>query len=293
MKLSTPSTLFFMMITAQCQVSVADNVLRRVAGMDGEETCEANLATCLDDLADCDGPTANGSDTTSSFFRKASPFYTSENPCDGATPTDDYFNNVPCMVDGVLNTLEQAGANVTVGYKGEINATDRMPIMTTYNEAGLCPVNVHWHLGAEHYSAGEYDEFGTSIDAETDASDQGDARRRRNKVTGDTQEGYLCNLYDKEDPKFNTEYDWKYCVDMFVGETYEVHWPHSAAGAVSKTGNGWVHLSMEVRMSNLALELLLILNSMKCGSTHQYQVSVVVMSAYAYHIMFQQCTNDT
>jgi len=31
--------------------------------------------------------------------------------------------------------------------------------------------------------------------------------------------------------KFTTEYAWKHCVDMHVGETYEVHWPHSAAGA--------------------------------------------------------------
>lgn len=24
----------------------------------------------------------------------------------------------------------------------------------------MCPVNVHWHLGTEHYSKGEYDEEG-------------------------------------------------------------------------------------------------------------------------------------
>merc|ERR1712014_319613 len=33
------------------------------------------------------------------------------------------------------------------------------------------------------------------------------------------------------DSRFTTEYDWKYCSDMHVGETYEVHWPHSALGA--------------------------------------------------------------
>ena len=27
------------------------------------------------------------------------------------------------------------------------------------------------------------------------------------------------------------QYDWKHCKKMHVGETYEVHWPHSAAGA--------------------------------------------------------------
>lgn len=29
-------------------------------------------------------------------------------------------------------------------------------------KSGMCPVNVHWHLGAEHYSYGQYDESGVS-----------------------------------------------------------------------------------------------------------------------------------
>merc|ERR1711982_127265 len=37
------------------------------------------------------------------------------------------------------------------------------------------------------------------------------------------------------DVKFNTEYGWKHCTDMHVGETYEVHWPHSALGACGTT----------------------------------------------------------
>merc|ERR1712078_551766 len=28
-----------------------------------------------------------------------------------------------------------------------------------------------------------------------------------------------------------TPYDWKYCSGMEVGATYEIHWPHPAAGA--------------------------------------------------------------
>merc|ERR1719161_2643887 len=107
-----------------------------------------------------------------------------DNPCHGTKPVDafaegdNYFENTDCDAEGVL---EQAGANVTKGYQGGFDVGDRMPITTDYFAAGLCPVNVHWHLGTEHYSAGEY--------------------------------------------------DWKHCVDMHVGETYEFHWPHSAAGA--------------------------------------------------------------
>ena len=40
-----------------------------------------------------------------------------------------------------------------------------------------------------------------------------------------------CHHYNNSDAKFTTEYKWKHCKDMKVGETYEVHWPHSAAGA--------------------------------------------------------------
>jgi len=43
--------------------------------------------------------------------------------------------------------------------------------------------------------------------------------------------GYRCHKYNESDSKFTKAYDWKYCEDMVVGETYEVHWPHSTAGA--------------------------------------------------------------
>jgi len=152
-----------------------------------------------------------------------SPMMAGTNVCAGkkpidASPGDGYFNNVDCLKDGVLDALEQSGTNVTAGYKGEIDTTGRAPITTNYWEAGLCPVNVHWHLGAEHLSVGEYDENG-----------KGPAAHRR--LAADARLGFRCLKYDKDDAKFTTEYDWKHCVGMHVGETYEVHWPHSAAGA--------------------------------------------------------------
>merc|ERR1719453_2113546 len=36
------------------------------------------------------------------------------------------------------------------------------PILVDYSLTDLCPVNVHWHLGAEHRSEGQYDEEGSS-----------------------------------------------------------------------------------------------------------------------------------
>jgi hypothetical protein len=140
------------------------------------------------------------------------------NPCDGAQLQ---LNNSACFVDGVVDVLGQAGADVSVGYVGGLNTTWD-PITDPYYKVGLCPVNVHWHLGAEHRSEGEYDETfdanGPSVDSHRDLEEG-------------ARQGFRCKHYDASDSKFTTEYDWQHCIGMHVGETYEVHWPHSAVGA--------------------------------------------------------------
>ena len=95
------------------------------------------------------------------------------------------------------------------------------PITEPYWKKGLCPVNVHWHLGAEHYSVGEYDENGKGS-REIDWTTDGGA--------SDALGSFQCHHYDPEDSKFTRKYDWKHCIGMEVGQIYEVHWPHSAAG---------------------------------------------------------------
>lgn len=142
---------------------------------------------------------------------------TGVNPCEGANPK---LPNVQCIIDGLEQTGEQAATNVTKGYNGRFN-TSAVPIKVPYWQVGLCPVNVHWHLGTEHYSAGEFDEFG---------SGPTEIHTRR-ELAGEVRQGFQCRLYDDKDPKFTTKYDWKHCEEMEVGQTYEVHWPHSAAGA--------------------------------------------------------------
>ena len=123
-----------------------------------------------------------------------------------------------------LGTGEQSGANVTKGYNGKY-PTSAEPITKSYYEEGLCPVNVHWHLGTEHYSLGEYDEDGSS------PSKDHDHESDHRALAGDARAGYKCHHYDDTKPKFTKEYDWKFCENMHVGETYEVHWPHSNMGA--------------------------------------------------------------
>jgi len=144
-----------------------------------------------------------------------------QKPIDGAAPGDGYFNNINCTLeDGVVQALEQAGTNVTAGYVGGMQANGQ-PITTTYLEAGLCPVNVHWHLGTEHYSMGQYDEHGHG-------PTEGAHGRR---LSENARLGFRCHHYDDTDSRFTTEYNWQHCQGLHVGETHEIHWPHSAAGA--------------------------------------------------------------
>jgi len=152
----------------------------------------------------------------------------STNKCAAKKPTANaYWNNVNCTLEsGVLGALEQAAANVTKGYKGLIDSSSRPPITTSYLAAGLCPVNVHWHLGAEHLSVGQYDEHGKGPANDT-VKDSGSGRR----MASTARLGYRCHLYNANDAKFTKKYHWRHCKSMIVGETYEIHWPHSAAGA--------------------------------------------------------------
>jgi len=133
------------------------------------------------------------------------------NVCAGAKPD---LPNIDCLENEIG---EQSAIDVTVGVEGN-KATDAMPITTSYWKAGLCPVNVHWHQGTEHRSAGQYDETGSGP-ANPPSWD------------GKGRQGFQCTAYNANDAKFTTEYQWQHCTHMEVGETYEVHWPHSAAGA--------------------------------------------------------------
>lgn len=122
----------------------------------------------------------------------------------------------------------QAGGNVTKGYVGDLDVGGLEPIKTSYRSQNMCPVNVHWHLGTEHLSAGQYDENGDGPHGTAPRPEWADRdlAAAGEKVRG----GFRCHHYDANDEKFTKPYDWKYCTNMEVGETYEVHWPHSSAG---------------------------------------------------------------
>jgi len=152
-----------------------------------------------------------------------------ENPCAGKG-TEIKFDNKDCAgvsASSLLDLSPQSGTDVTKGYEGLLNMTAEgiFPVTDPYYKLGMCPVNVHWHLGAEHLSTGQYDEDGKGP--------LSDSHRRA--LAGEERLGFRCHHYSDKDERFKTEYDWKYCVNMHVGETYEVHWPHSTFGACGTT----------------------------------------------------------
>lgn len=137
-----------------------------------------------------------------------------ENTCAGKNPN---IPNRDCVFNAMINVGPQAGANITKGYKGDLEV-DYEPITDPYWKAGLCPVNVHWHLGAEHYSVGQFDENGKGS-REIDWTIDGGG--------GDDLGSFQCHHYDENDVKFTRPYDWKHCIGVEVGQTYEVSFLHS------------------------------------------------------------------
>ena len=168
-------------------------------------------------------------------------FAMGENTCENTNPL---LPNVDCVhLPG-----PQAGANVTKGFQGGMEV-DHVPNTAMFWQSSMCPVNVHWHLGTEHYSVGEYDENGDGPHGNIPAPEG------RRLAGDDVRAGFRCHHYDAEDPRFTTEYEWKHCKGMEVGETYEVHWPHSAAGACG-TVNQYQTPFYDGVFCNLPLEVI-------------------------------------
>jgi len=156
------------------------------------------------------------------------------NPCNPLDTKQQIWTDLadlPCYVDGEVNVAVQSAADITVGARGELDA-ELDPISARYTDTCtdlgcMCPVNVHWHLGAEHFNEGTFDLDGYDFMA-TWLAEQGTDGTRR--LAEDIDPGNFCPGYDSLDTAFTTEYDWQYCRDMNVGLTYEIHWPHSNLG---------------------------------------------------------------
>jgi len=214
-----------------------------------ESTC-GDLKKLFQDHTCCDAGTDLANTQirpVSTTHRTSNKVVGSTNPCENAQQ-DLYLANKPCFIDSVVDAVEasfadvaagpQSGADVTKDFVGEFDVSTMMngsgiAVITNQFRHGanaadgglgpLCPVNVHWHLGAEHKSGGQYDEAGTGPSAYN--------QNYTASAEAPERYGFACHHYDEADSKFTTPYEWKHCKQMKVGETYEVHWPHSVLGA--------------------------------------------------------------
>ena len=191
--------------------------------------------------------TRGGDKTTKNYAATDAGYSITQNPFAadyGANPCiDPSIDKAPLRNDlGDIDcedasTGAQSATDVTAGAAG-----DRDPALAPivdYNDKGMCTVNVHWHIGAEHRSGGQYDET-AEFDHPNKDTYAGSHRRLADADKG-VRIGHMCNvgkqLWDEADPSVKNsdgsvnEYDWKYCKDMHVGLTYEFHWPHSSLGA--------------------------------------------------------------
>ena len=191
--------------------------------------------------------TRGGDKTTKNYAATDAGYSITQNPFAadyGANPCiDPSIDKAPLRNDlGDIDcedasTGAQSATDVTAGAAG-----DRDPALAPivdYNDKGMCTVNVHWHIGAEHRSEGQYDENAAFDHPNKDT--YAGSHRRLASSDGSMNIGHMCTkgkeLWEANDPSVRNadgsvnEYDWKYCKDMHVGLTYEFHWPHSSLGA--------------------------------------------------------------
>ncbi|KAL7545968.1 hypothetical protein ACHAWF_009319 [Thalassiosira exigua] len=131
-----------------------------------------------------------------------------------------FTGDIPCE-KAIEEGIGQTGVDVTCNALGTLDTTIE-PLTTPFVDSGLCPTNVHAHIGAEHNSDGQFDSNAQSL-GPTYANPP------------DKRKGKRCNFYDPQDPRFTTEFDWKHCNGFRVGETYEFHWPSSTRAVAGAT----------------------------------------------------------
>ncbi|KAK7253745.1 hypothetical protein SO694_00002450 [Aureococcus anophagefferens] len=160
------------------------------------------------------------SSTADSWYKKGNP----SKDCDWVAK----YSDKRCSVKGYVgDSTEKSAYDVTEGSVGLMDpALD--PIPTTTPRA--CAVNVHWHIGAEHRSEGQYTEeyafdhpglatYERRLQSEDDLEGLTDAQKEARKLaSGSLRVGHMCkNAYDlnNDDPDgiVANEYDWQYCHD--------------------------------------------------------------------------------
>lgn len=111
----------------------------------------------------------------------------------------------------------QAPRDISTTATGTRSSRVKIVPWATYKT--MTHVNTHFHLGAEHKSDGEYDIAGTA-----------------SSISSATP-GYKCDTSTFPSNQM-AAYDFQYCKEVEVGETYELHWVHSNNGVSLGGGLG-------------------------------------------------------
>jgi len=121
----------------------------------------------------------------------------------------------------------QSPRDVSSGFVGDMRA--RFKPLDGDAIKDFIQVNLHWHLGAEHYSKGEYDiPVGKHLHYRHGVPEWDG----HPLVPEGTQPGFFCNLRKYDD--YLKPYDFQYCKHAKVGYTYEFHWVFSSAGPLER-----------------------------------------------------------
>ena len=89
-------------------------------------------------------------------------------PAQHSLSTLGLTQNITCS-EAISNHFTQTAADASIGYTGQLIPSNGFkPFVDPFYKSDMCAVNVHWRLGAEHYSEGECEEIFADIGPECD-----------------------------------------------------------------------------------------------------------------------------
>ena len=128
----------------------------------------------------------------------------------------------------------QSPRDVSPGAPGDDNPAFGYNLVGAHADNSMRLSNIHWHLGAEHYCAGEYDQ--DYDEGEHRARAAGRRQPNVNEEHESIAPGRMCSVDRLGLTEAQLEpYDFQYCGGVVrVGSTYEMHYVHSSGTAYNR-----------------------------------------------------------
>ena len=149
---------------------------------------------------------------------------------------------VKCADLACTDAEPQSPRDVTPGYVGHL--TTRYEPYGEEERRNFLQANLHFHLGAEHRSAGEYDQDPPTSGLESTVAP-----------------GLFCKTDGLTAPEL-ADYTFEHCKNVSVGNTYEFHWVFSTGAQ-----DNWRTTAMRASWASLmAWAVPLLVPSMRTSS---------------------------